>query len=236
MRFSRKSVVLPLVFALSACSSDPVDIGDDRVVKTGEKLSDYAAVWEGYAEAYEFDSGSDRIKLTLDENGAGTLEVGDAPPIPAATDPDLDYPVGTGGATGPNVGLRSGYAYGVLDASVEVRRLRLGIDLYELYGDWCAMQTPYVDQYGAYGCLPNGSISNNFDGTCDVEDPVTEESLTANCGKVGMCVGVGVCACTADGCGALQGGAATRLDAALDNDGEELEGTFQGATIRMMRQ
>jgi hypothetical protein len=32
--------------------------------ETGERLSDYAASWDGYAEAFNFASGSDRVRLT----------------------------------------------------------------------------------------------------------------------------------------------------------------------------
>ena len=244
MRFSRKSLVLPLVLVLSACSSDPVDIGDDRVVKTGEKLSDYAAVWEGYAEAYTFWAESDRIRITLDENGEGTLEVGEAPPIPPATNPDVGYPeedLGhpSAGATGPSIELRSGFSYTILGATVEARRLRLGISLLELYTDWCEMQTPYFDEESStYHCLPVSS--GGFDGSrCYLDDPETGDPIYADCAKIGMCSTGRVCSCTAEGCTALSEPPRVRLDAALERDGAELEGTLTvggNVTVRMTRQ
>ncbi|HEX6764717.1 MAG TPA: hypothetical protein VF103_04550 [Polyangiaceae bacterium] len=129
--------VVPFGLGLCACSGgDHVDIGDDKIEKTGEKLSDYTASWEGYAEAYAFDAGSDAIRLVLDENGEGTLEVGGAAPLPPP-DPDIGYPpASSGGPFEPPVpegGLTSGFSYTVLGAVVENRRLRIGLNPQELY-------------------------------------------------------------------------------------------------------
>jgi hypothetical protein len=245
MRFSRKSLALPLVLALSACSSDPVDIGDDRVVRTGEKLSDYAAEWIGYTEGHEFWAGSDRVRITLDENGEGTLEVGDSPPIPPATNPDVGYPDtepknSPEDLISPAVMLLSGFSYTVNEATVEERRLRLEIDLYELYTDWCEMQTPYPVE-STYGCLPG--TSGGFDaGRCYKDDPETGEPFYADCAKIGMCAPGRICSCTAEACTAVAEPSRV-LDAALEDGGDGLEGTFtvplgspEHVTVRMTRQ
>ena len=56
---------------LVACGGEgPVDIGNDV---TGERLEDYVASWDGYAEAFDFGDGSDRVRIELDANGEGSL-------------------------------------------------------------------------------------------------------------------------------------------------------------------
>lgn len=69
-----------------------MDLGDGRLGVDRNALESYAAVWEGYAEAYEFDCGSDRIRLALDEQGNGSVEFGVGDPLPEPTDPDQPFP------------------------------------------------------------------------------------------------------------------------------------------------
>ena len=232
--------LLPLLTFASACGGDPVDIGDDQTAKTGETMSDFAAKWVGYAQAHTFWQGSDAIRITLDENGEGTLEVGEAPPLPPATNPDVGYPEGEEGSpTHANVLLRSGFSYSVEGATVEDRRLRLGINLYELYDGWCEMQTAYLDEASStYHCLPNSSGGAD-DGQCFLDDPETGEPIYVDCVKIGMCMGGDVCSCTAEGCNARFETRSVRLDAALESAGDELEGTLTVAgnvIVRMTRE
>src|SRR4051812_1872769 len=77
--------------AVPACSNDSgsVDVGRN----VGSQLADYAASWDGYAEAYVFDDGSDHVRIPLDAAGQGTLVVGDqAPPPPLSLPLPLDDP------------------------------------------------------------------------------------------------------------------------------------------------
>src|SRR5262245_32135807 len=122
-------VLVPACLVLGACSADPVNLGDGRLGVDRSALSSYAAVWEGYAEAYEFSSGSDRVRLVLDANGAGTFSFGVGEPLPQPTDPDAAFPfqpaegpTGYGFAAVPNP--LEGFAYGVSGALVEDERLR----------------------------------------------------------------------------------------------------------------
>jgi len=248
----KTSWLVPLVLGLVACSGgDPVDIGDDKVVKTGETLSDYAAVWEGYAEAFEFNSGSDRIRVVLDEHGEGTFEVGEAEPLPPPSDPDVGYPPGGVGPAAPVVpgGLYSGFSYTVRAATVEDRRLRLGVMPREVHKQWCELQTPILDEFNStpeqeyYYCVPNWSSSSGGDNVCSQRHPDGGPSVPIDCGKLGLCEHGGACYCTADGCGVYEGDdryVTTTLDAALAAGGNELEGTLvvdtSRLTIRMTRQ
>lgn len=133
-----------------ACSSGsaPVDIGDGKI---GEKLEDYAAHWEGYAEAYDFADGSDKVRLTLDAAGNGRLEIGDSAPLPKATEPDVGYPAAYSGE--PTLEqfstLFPGFAYTISTATVESARIRFSLNPWQIERDWCALQTPYDSQDGS---------------------------------------------------------------------------------------
>jgi hypothetical protein len=227
-----------------ACSSgDPVNIGENDPGKTGEQLSDYAATWDGYAEGYRFASGSDRVRLVLDENGEGYLEVGDAPLFAPATDPDAAYPVEV--AEPPLHGYRGlteGFRYTARFAQVEGARVQVGFVPLELYTSWCELQTPYPSPIGAgYNCLPSGPV-NVVDGACILTTP-DGSTMEVDCYKVDLC-GLGfVCSCSAEGCGAFDAEslaqAPSRLDGALENGGNSFVGSFQeltGVRIRLTRQ
>jgi hypothetical protein len=136
----------------AACSGGgAVNIGNTNVV--GSQLSDYAASWDGYAEAYTFTSdGSDRVRLTIAANGQGTLEVGNAALLPAPTDPNVGYPPGQPDPlTGPNTGLSGGVLYPLYAARVQESRIQAGLKPNDFYGAWCALQTPYYILYGYTG-------------------------------------------------------------------------------------
>jgi hypothetical protein len=147
----------------AACSSAsaPVDIGDSW---TGQKLEDYAAHWEGYAEAHDFADGSDKVKLTLDASGNGTLEIGDSAPLPVATNPNVGYPASFGGRLDFEQfsTLFPGFAYTIGTATVESARIRFSLNPWQIERDWCALQTSYDSQSGGSG---GGSGDWGFGGT-----------------------------------------------------------------------
>jgi hypothetical protein len=128
----------------AACSGGggTVNIGNTNAV--GSQLSDYAASWDGYAEAYTFTpDGSDRVRLTIAANGQGTLEVGNQTLVAAPTDPNLGYPPGNEDppvtSTPP---LWEGALYPIYDAQVQTNRIQVGIKPNDYYAAWCALQTP----------------------------------------------------------------------------------------------
>jgi hypothetical protein len=78
----------PLTLALVACSAEAVDLGDGRLESGRSPLESSGIVWDGYAELYQFTSGSDRLRLTLDGLGGGRMAFGEgterpAPPVDA---------------------------------------------------------------------------------------------------------------------------------------------------------
>src|SRR5262245_13244546 len=127
-------VMIAAACSLVGCassSSGRVDIGDGHgpAMALGASLTDYAGVWDGYAEAFMWNDGTDRVRITLDAAGAGTLEVGSSPALPAP-DPAHGYPPGENdlytNVTQANVPvLIAGFGYPVRGARVESNRIRL---------------------------------------------------------------------------------------------------------------
>jgi hypothetical protein len=252
MNVKRIVIIIATTFGATACGGeDPVNLGDNEPAKTGEFLSDYAASWDGYVEAHSFASGTDRVRLVLDENGEGYLQLGDVALLEAPSDPDVGYP--------PNVtysypatslvGTTEGFRYTALAASVQNSRIQLGVFGQEVYADWCALQTPYywesASQGGEtfYNCIPEGGVS--FGEECSVS--TATENIPFDCNKLGLCsYGIGPCTCSADGCAApLPTGnsiaeLSTRLDGALEDAGATLVGTLlldgQRLNVRLDRQ
>jgi hypothetical protein len=218
-----------LFLAAAACSDQGmVDIG-----RSGDALSDYAASWVGYTEAYRVDPTSDRIALTLDATGQGTLVLGDDPePAPLSTDPT----VGPTHDVDPlQFTLTAGVRYTVYDARVEASRLRISVNLRERYSGWCAALTSIPNGTGGYSCVVNGS--GTCDGsTCTVTDPQTGQAVTYDYDKYVLCTLYPACDCNAQGC--TSGAPTPALDAALEDNGDKLTGTLAigGATVHMTRQ
>lgn len=228
-----------------ACSADPVDLGDGRLGVDRSALESYAAVWEGYAEAYNFYTGSDRVRLSLDEQGNGTMTFGDAEPIPVPTDPRDPFPFQRFGEGYDSVQVPTpieGYDYVVRAGLVEDERLRLAFPARQIFDTACEIQTPVrvtIDPpYGlnadgtprelppVYACLDtyNSGYFPTPDGcTNAMREPVP-------CNQILLCMTF--CKCTETECSANQdafdGPPQLRFDAALDSEGERLEGTLVG--------
>jgi hypothetical protein len=149
--------------ALGCSSAGSVNIGDTQ--NLGGKLSDYAATWDGYAEAYTFQpSGTDNVHLVLDAQGNGTLQVGNDALLPAPTDPNVGYPPNVNidpkaPAALPPSTLKGGVLYPVYATQVQSDRIQLGLKPLDYYQAWCALQTPYYvlqGYMGAPGNIPGG--------------------------------------------------------------------------------
>ena len=245
MKMIRNAVLLTALSSLWACSSsgDAVDIGDS---KTGQKLEDYAAVWEGYAEAYTFADGSDRVRLTLDAEGNGSLEIGDSPALPVATDPDVGYPASLDNDPFQLAKLFPGALYPIETATVAAARVQLSINPWQIESDWCALQTSFAVVRGGatvYQCLP-GDGAGRFGGSCTYFDG--EDELPVDCAKRALCTqpNFNGCACDATSCSVYQPptAALTQIDAALEDTGDSLVGTLKfgegvgpSTTVRLKR-
>lgn len=230
MSWGSKLGAILAVLGSAGCSSDPtVDIGDG---KQGEALSDYADVWDGYAEAFQFADGSDRVRITLDAQGNGFLEVGEtaaAPPDPTPGGPPPSF---------KGSELIAGFAYPIAGAGVEQKRLRLQVQHYSRFDAWCQEQPAVLfdpnQSPDVYSCFPYTSGLEGLD-TEGENCLVTGTSQVVPCQLQPACTHM--CECTASGC---QGGPATaglalpspfsfgpaQLDAALADGGETLTGTL----------
>jgi hypothetical protein len=214
----------------------------------GSQLSDYVATWDGYAEAYSFSpDGSDRVRMTIGANGQGTLEVGNEPMLLPPTDPNLGYPP----EITDNSGMYEGFLYPTHAAAISANRIQLGIDSFDVYTAWCALQTPVLvnafllpdgGTQRFYGCLPNWGTGPNSapDGGpdaglgCALTPPDGGAIVPVDCDKITLCqIGAGACSCSASSCtsrsvpsGTPPNQYPTELDAALDGTGRTLTGTL----------
>lgn len=242
---------LTVLSVLGCASAKTHDIGDDDVAMLGLELSDYAAQWSGYAEAYDFNDyrgmpNSDIVQLSIDEQGEGYLRVGNSAPMPVETDPDAYPPAispGAGGGPGGFIDVSqvvSGKDYPLYEASVEARRLKLKVYPVDVYEDWCSLQTPVATGQAdiPYACVAgNGGGYDSQTGECVASD--NEVNTPISCAKLNGCVINQLCTCNATECGANQLTSLVELDAALSEDGNTLEGTLvqggQRVVVRMTK-
>jgi hypothetical protein len=241
--------LITLALTLPACGTDEgrVDLGDDELGTTAQTLEDYAGSWDGYVEAFTFGTGSDRLRIDLDENGNGTIEFGDKPAIAPYSDPSLGYPVDEPFSSRdflPNYAEpREGYAYPVEGAAVAAGRIKFGAWGAAILAEYCAAQTPLVAADTlplSYTCSPAGfGWGSNGDGTC-----VDNDNEPVDCGKVKTCI-YG-CECDASSCQArISESEEILVDGSLTASGTELVGTLlvptgwsstQRVTLRLTKQ
>jgi hypothetical protein len=244
---------LPASLVLGACSADPVDLGDGRLGVDRSALESYAAVWEGYVEAYEFRSGSDQVRLVLDERGNGTITFGDGEPLPEPTDPDDAFPFERffdpelGGLNVPTPA--EGHPYAVANALVEDERLRTTSSMNDIYSSACAIQAPVavnherdaefepISENSGGALYPRGSTAETSAFACveevgyhfnqDLSACYMGTSLTPiSCSKAQLCNSL--CECSETACMPKLHESPFSFDAALNDTGDRLEGTILG--------
>jgi hypothetical protein len=236
LRHARWPLVAAIA-AISGCSDDPVSLGG-AVAVDRSALSSYAAVWEGYVEAHTFRSGSDRVRLVLNEEGQGTLTLGEGVPRPMPTDADDPFPdlESTEIRVLFNHGPQEGFAYEIASALIEEDRLRARTNPTNVYGEAaCALQTPTgpacLDESCPYSCVPYNAHGFTYrDGRCFVAADDTELS----CKTLDLCLDA--CDCTSTECYARDPGDVIVLDGALDEAGTQLVGSLDTHTVRLTRQ
>jgi hypothetical protein len=168
--------------------------------------------WTGYLESYQLSIGSDTVRLSFanDSSGqvTGTVTFGEGTPPPPATDPTVGYPPGVAdvGMSGLLWAPLPGFPYSIVAGSYASGRLRIGIDILELWAGWCAMQTQGPD--GSPNCGPNGfsaTYSGGTDGQPCVVSVTTNggKKLQYDCGWFRICVDAPtICLCSPAGCSA----------------------------------
>ncbi len=236
--------LIPLVLALVACSSagGNVDLGDNDTAKTGQSLSDYEGIWDGYVEAYRFDSGSDRLRVALDRNGHGSIQFGDAPPIPPFSNPDVGYPPGVPfNFIGYSAAIpHEGFDYPLYDANVTQGRIKFTAWGTDIVADFCAAQihiVPSLARPTGYTCsLTGDGWAMGDEDTCS--NPRTAEPI--DCGQIQTCFKS--CNCSETSCTTVRHpGSELVFDGVLRDRGHSLDGTLvlldaQRVTVRLTRQ
>jgi hypothetical protein len=235
MRTIRASaLVVALVTFSSGCSDDVVSIGDDEESRLAgsedngpEPVFGY---WDGYVEDYVFDYTSSRVRLVLDDAGHGTLEVGDAAPIPPASDPDADYPPGRQVSPhGITPELLPGARYTASRLEIEAGRIQFGVMPDELYAGWCSLQTPVLVEPSEpyYQCVPLGGLSWGGE-QCYLQPDGQGPWVAMSCTKLGLCNSV--CFCDESACGLPDRieslPSPVFVDATLQDGGDLLVGTM----------
>ena len=235
-KMTRLLAVLILLAGVQACAQNSaVDIGNNGA--TGASLVDYVDQWDGYTEAQQFVFGSDRVRLSLTDNGQGTLVLGESQVYPAATDPNVGYPPGedTMSVIVKESMFRAGFEYPVHGVKVESSRIRFTVSTTDFFKKWCELQTPVASQSPpVYFCGPDTYRGTADDMCFGQTDPPGGMETPINCAKAALCIGNRVCSCTATAC-TSNGDSGIQFDAALREQGTLLEGTFNNATVRMQR-
>jgi hypothetical protein len=185
-----------------------------------------AQSWTGYIANHKFPSGSDVIKIAfvVEPSGqlVGTVTLGSGAPPAPPTDPNVGYPPGytvrAPPGTLPTI-LYEGFAYPMLRATQTGSRLQFGIGFWELWKDWCAIQTPAP---GSTLCLSNRYIMTPAppaDWTqCSYRVSDTGEDMPVDCGKVQLCVLSPACTCDAVACAVVDRGVQISFDLAITGD------------------
>lgn len=209
---------------------------DDGSDSTGAPAG-IVGVWVGYADGLWLPSGSDRVELRItDVDGSGqviaTMLLGEpGEPLPPPTDPDVGYPEGWTPVTGAASELFERFDYtvtGTFDASLD--RFEASFSSFEVFAQWCALQTPILWGEDTYGCLPNCGSSSGPSG-CQLMD--CDQGGPVDCVKLELCGFAPICMCEADGCTIPEG--ALPLD--LHLAGDSLEGPVDRlGTVFLSRQ
>jgi hypothetical protein len=252
-----KVVVLCVIGMIPLACSDQGSV----TTYTGNQISDYAASWDGYAEAYTFEDGSDRIRLRIAADGQGSIQVGDTGLLPHPVDPAAapwHWLAGNALVTR----LKPGFLYPIYDPRVETARIRLGANFRDLYRDWCATQTPYLRDDSdppLYECVHgNGNLVPSNDGSSCTATDGLGQPLPIDCVTVLACLNPPpcdptfaacddsglLCPCDASSCSVptvTDGQYPIKIDAALEDDGSKLIGTLAASdgtryTVRLKRQ
>ncbi|HET6149775.1 MAG TPA: hypothetical protein VFH68_19710, partial [Polyangia bacterium] len=215
---------------LGCTSEKPVDLGNN----VGSALADYSGDWDGYAEAYSFETtGSDRVRIALDATGHGTIRFGDSALLNPPTDPTSIMLSGldTGSAL-------VGFEFPLYDGRVEGNRVRLTVSPKDIYGAWCPLQTVVAtaESPTGYGCAVQPVTYDPQLGGCFRADEwaTTDGGADAgpagvNCAQAALCGASSVCTCTASGCTITPptgNDSVIKIDATLENNGANLVGTL----------
>jgi hypothetical protein len=172
------------------------------------------------------------------------VEFGDAPAIPAFSDPTKGYPESdpfdSQDFMASYFGPREGFMYPVHDASVTDGRIKLLAWGPDLVSDFCAAQTQTYPTFLGYTCSPTGDGYGQSDMGCFDANPASSTfGMPFDCGLVKTCLAG--CTCDETSCTSMrQPGQELALDGSLTMDGNQLVGTLvlrgERVTVRLTKQ
>jgi hypothetical protein len=219
--------------ALTGCAGHSLDVGSNDAGSVATRDSDVMSlplgpspdasgvtrqVWIGHLVNHQFANGSNALTMTLDfapgGEVTGTLLLGDGALLLPPTDPNVGYPPGNQGV----ISLVEGFPYTILDGTLSGAHLNIQISEYEVWTQWCALQTPYLVEAGndagppgayvgpdIYNCVPasgpGGTVGFGPMGCFVAIGDGASSPL--DCGKLKLCGGEGrflACQCSATGC------------------------------------
>jgi hypothetical protein len=134
--------------------------------------------------------------------------------------------------------LVQGYAFTLLQGTVQASRVRFGIGYAQVWRDWCALQSVCLVSRNTdpanrvYSCAPNWPARGGPNG-CILTDPVSGQDIPFDCNKYHLC-SAGPCECTEAGCVARVESSAT-FDMQFRNDELSGSGSVGGTTVRFSR-
>lgn len=224
--FKRILFTASTTLALTACG-DPasLDVGDEKG-QVGAALTDYAAQWDGYAQAFAFPGDeSDRVRIVLDEEGNGTIRFGNEVLFGEATDPNAWYPPTYQLPTGESrFGVRTGFEFPISGAVVENARLKFSFDPDALMSSWCALQANDPSVGWTCGERSFSQSWNTGTAVCSYSSGQPPVHHELPCARAVQCVGS--CSCDESGCHTRDAMQDATFDAVQSDEGETLIGTL----------
>ena len=169
-------------------------------------------VWTGHIENYE-PSAMDRVEVRfaqLDEHGVtGQVVFGQGPWGDAYAVPPEEAPAAAGGLPGAFEiePMTSGFAYTLLDGTLEGSRVRFQLGRYEPWCAWCGQQTSIPWDDGQFSCMPYATSGGEDPEGCFVNAEDTQARVYFSCQRFYGCLPFGdVCTCDVSGCGVQMSG------------------------------
>lgn len=245
--------LLAAVALVGGCSQGKASIGDEQDAQVKSGLDAFVGNWDGYLAAYTFADNSDRVRISISKEGAGTVRFGDQEIFAQPTNQTDTYPPtfpALGGLPyGPALpSTWPGFLFDLVEIRAEATRLKATATSTQPFDTWCRLQTPYFIDTGIYACTPCDysldlgvavAISCKSYASCSggrIPDPdfatvpitCEQEALCAHGyfdNNTGFKNNGSICACDASGCKL----AATSPDIMLDATLIENQRTFTGS-------
>ena len=121
----------------------------------------------GYIENFTFPSGSDVVRVVVQEEAGGTLRgwVSFGQGSPPALDPEHGFPRDDTFETF----IQEGFAFSVSQPLVTGKRLVFQLARNEQWSQWCALHNPILSEPGHYYCINIGTGGTKSTGMTHCE-------------------------------------------------------------------